>query len=69
MKFKVTLTNDTMPFADDASYDVSLKTFFTMSFDTLKEGRKFFRKFAKENNMIVFRNEAYSNGRLLNCNF
>lgn len=67
--YTVTLTNDSMPFADDARYDVDLVTLFVKEFTGRKEAAKFFKSFAKENGMRIFGNEASGNNRILHCNF
>lgn len=67
--YKVELTNDNMPQRDDSAYDVKHITYWTRHFECKKEAKKFFKQYAKENNMLVFYNEASGNGKILSTNF
>lgn len=63
--YTVKLTNDDMPFRNDARFDVKQITLWAKQFESKREARSFFKKFAAKHNMFVFHNEAAGGGKKL----
>lgn len=51
LNYVVTLSNNSMPFSDDATYDVKEATLLKANFETEKEAKKFFKEKVKELNL------------------